>query len=139
MRGCLGLGPIGSASVGESPPPGLNDELQKARVMRIFPLTDAMLAGPQVLGDKLARLLLCDLYQWNDHLSGSPSKLGLPVLLDGWWTAGWSSSSAGKLWGGRCLIIPIPFGCALDMVTAMSYDPPPPQFGACQVQVFSPH
>lgn len=87
MRGFLCLGPIGSASVGESPPPGLNDEwikdeLQKARVMGIFSLTDAMLADPQVLGDKLARLLLCDLYQWNDHLSGSPSKPGLPVLSD---------------------------------------------------------
>ncbi len=44
MRGFLGLAPVGSASVGESPPPlemWLRDDVQISRVKRIFPLSAA--------------------------------------------------------------------------------------------------
>ncbi|KAK2915699.1 hypothetical protein Q8A67_000073 [Cirrhinus molitorella] len=48
MRGFLGLAHVGSASVGESPPPldiWIKDDMQKARAERIFGLTDHMNAG----------------------------------------------------------------------------------------------
>lgn len=61
MRGFLTLGPVGCVNVAESPPPletWLKDELQKARVQRIFPLTDNLLAGPQVVDEELTKILL---------------------------------------------------------------------------------
>ncbi|KAL0150375.1 hypothetical protein M9458_054192, partial [Cirrhinus mrigala] len=71
MRGFLGLGPVGSASVGESPPPldtWIRDDLQKLRVERIFPLSDLVYAGAKVVGEELVKILLGDLYQRNDRL-----------------------------------------------------------------------
>ncbi|KAF4115350.1 hypothetical protein G5714_002839 [Onychostoma macrolepis] len=86
MRGFLGLAPIGSATVGESPPlleTWLKDDLQKAGVQSIFPLTDSLLAGPQVVGEELTKILLCDLYQRNDrlaveYLKGPDCPIGMP-------------------------------------------------------------
>lgn len=70
-RGFLGLAPIGSASVGESPPPleiWFRDEVQKARVSRVFPLTDCLQAGSDVIGEALIKVLLGDLYERNEFL-----------------------------------------------------------------------
>lgn len=94
MRGFLCLGPIGSASVGESPPPletWTKDEVQKARVLRLFPLTDSLAAGHQIVGEQMARILLCDLYQRDAPLPGQSLKG--PALPFGRSTAGRSQSS----------------------------------------------
>lgn len=71
MRGFLGLSHVGSASVGESPPPleiWLHDDVQKARVERIFALSDCVTAGQVVVGEQLLRILMSDLYGRNDRL-----------------------------------------------------------------------
>lgn len=71
MRGVLGLSPIGSASVGEGPPPldtWIKEEFQRQRVLRLFPLSDCLLAGPQVVGEELVKILFCDLHERNDRV-----------------------------------------------------------------------
>lgn len=53
-RGFLGLSPVGSASVGESPPPlkiWINDPIQRMRIERIFPFTETLQAEPAVIGE----------------------------------------------------------------------------------------
>lgn len=64
------LRPVGSASVGESPPleHWLQDDLQKTSVERISPLSYCLLAGPQVIGEELVKILLCDFYQRDECL-----------------------------------------------------------------------
>ncbi len=72
MRGFLGLAPVGSASVGESPTPldiWLRDDVQISRVKRILLLSDCLNGGHQVIGEELARVLLCDLSECNDWVS----------------------------------------------------------------------
>ncbi|MGL5643877.1 MAG: hypothetical protein ACRCW3_03860 [Metamycoplasmataceae bacterium] len=72
QRGFLGLSAVGSASVGEDPPPletWIADPLQRMRIHRIFPLTDALDAGPAVIGEALVKVLLCDLHERNDRIS----------------------------------------------------------------------
>ncbi|KAK2885211.1 hypothetical protein Q8A67_016048 [Cirrhinus molitorella] len=71
QRGFLGLSPIGSASVGENPPPintWISDPLQQMRVQRIFTFTEALDAGSMVLGQALVQVLLCDLHERNDRI-----------------------------------------------------------------------
>lgn len=66
MRGVLGLSPIGSASVGEGPPPldtWIKEEFQRQREF-----SDCLLAGPQVVGEELVKILFCDLHERNDRV-----------------------------------------------------------------------
>lgn len=117
MRGFLSLGPIGIASVGESPPPletWLKDDLQK--------VTDSLLAGPQVVGEELTKILLCDLYQRNDRLTveslkGPDSPIGRLVDCR---TVGEFCKEVCKR---KAFEYPHTFGRALKMVTSLSYDP----------------
>ncbi len=70
-RGFLGLAPHNSASLEESPPPlhhWTRDELQKPRIARIWPLCQALEAGPAVVGAALIKVLLGDLYKRNVQL-----------------------------------------------------------------------
>ncbi|RXN18886.1 hypothetical protein ROHU_001960 [Labeo rohita] len=84
QRGFLGLSPIGSASVGESPPPlqtWIKDPNQRLRVERIFAFTDTLDANPSVIGDALVRLLLSDLHERNDRISVDLLRQVEPPLL----------------------------------------------------------
>lgn len=125
MRGFLCLGPIGSASVGESPPPletWTKDEVQKARVLRLFPLTDSLAAGHQIVGEQMARILLCDLYQRDAPLPGQSLKgpaLPFGRLVD----CRSVSEFAREVADRRAFGYPLTFGRAVQMVTAMGYDP----------------
>lgn len=72
QRGFLGLSPVGSASVGEDPPPietWITEPLQQMRIRRIFTFTETLHAGPAVLGNSLIQVLLCDLHERNEKIS----------------------------------------------------------------------
>ena len=76
-RGFIGLAPHNSASCEESPPPlhhWTRDELQKVRIQRLWPLCQALQAGPAVLGVALIKVLLGDLYKRNVQLPWSVLK-----------------------------------------------------------------
>ncbi|CAM4652162.1 unnamed protein product [Leuciscus chuanchicus] len=125
MRGFLCFGPIGGASVGESPPPidiWTKDEVQKTRVLRLFPLTDSMLAGPQIIGEHLVRILICDLHQRDigmpvESLRGRTLQFGRLVDCRS------VSEFAREIVGRNAFGYPLTFGRAVQMVTAMSFDP----------------
>ncbi|CAM4733370.1 unnamed protein product [Leuciscus chuanchicus] len=125
MRGFLCLGPIGSASVGESPPPldtWTKDGVQKARVLRLFPLTDSLLAGPQIIGEQLVRILLCDMHQRDENLpceslKGRTCPFGRLVDFRT------VSEFAREVVGRKAFGYPLTFGRAVKMVTAASHDP----------------
>lgn len=71
-RGFLGLSPVGSASVGEDPPPietWITDPVQQMRIRRIFPFTETLNATPAVIGTALVQVLLCDLHERNAKIS----------------------------------------------------------------------
>ncbi|XDV36630.1 hypothetical protein PO909_006376 [Leuciscus waleckii] len=127
MRGFLGLSPIGSASVGEGPPPlepWIKEELQRLRVLRLFPLSDCLLAGPQVVGEELVRILLSDLlymrgmtgFRWT--LGKGPDR---PIgRLSDCRTVGELSREVCESKGFG---YPHTFGRAVEMVTSFSLDP----------------
>ncbi len=125
MRGFLGLAPVGSASVGESPPPlemWLRDDVQISRVKRIFPLSDCLNGGHQVIGETLTRVLLCDLYGRNDrvsteHLKGPERPYG--NLVD----CRTVSEFARELCERKAFGYPHTFGRAIAMVTSFGKDP----------------
>lgn len=90
MRGFLGLAPVGR---------------------RIFPLTDSLLAGAQVVCEELTKI---DLYQRNDRLpvkslKGPERPIG--HLVDCWTVGEFQRKAFGY---------PHTFGRALEMVTSMS-------------------
>ncbi|CAM4428180.1 unnamed protein product [Leuciscus chuanchicus] len=83
-RGFLGLSPVGSASVGESPPPikiWISDPIQRMRIERIFPFTDTLEAGPAVIREALVRVILSDLHDINEGISIQSLKDDAPPLL----------------------------------------------------------
>lgn len=83
-RDFLGLSPIGSASIGESPPPikiWINDPIQIMRVERIFPFTETLQSEPAVIGEAQLWVILSDLYDRNEGISIHHFKAGgLPLL-----------------------------------------------------------
>ncbi|XDV46702.1 hypothetical protein PO909_014539 [Leuciscus waleckii] len=125
MRGFLGLSLIGSACVGEGPPPletWIKEELQRLRVLRLFPLTDCLLAGPQVVGEELVRILLSDLYERNDRIpmdswKGPDRPIG---RLTDCRTVGELSREVCESKGFG---YPHTFGRVVEMVTSISLDP----------------
>ncbi|KAL1268905.1 hypothetical protein QQF64_031194 [Cirrhinus molitorella] len=83
-RGFLGLSPVGSARVGEDPPPietWISDPLQRMRVRRIFPLTDALDACPAIIAQALINVLLCNLHERNDRIPVESYKQSAPPLM----------------------------------------------------------
>ncbi|MGL5591361.1 MAG: hypothetical protein ACRDCF_01340 [Mycoplasmoidaceae bacterium] len=125
QRGFLGLSPVGSASVGESPPPldtWFKDPIQQTRVLRIFPLTDALQADPSVIGESLVQVLLKDLHERNDRIPTHALKEATPPMF-------------GKLVGCRTVTdfsrdlaernafkYPHTFGRAIQLVRAAGHD-----------------
>lgn len=84
QRGFLGLSPVGSASVGESPPPlkrWINDPNQRQRIERLFPLINALQVSPAVVGENLLKVLLSDLHDRNDRINIQALKEQTPPLL----------------------------------------------------------
>lgn len=82
-RGFLGLSPVGSASVGESPPPikiWISEPIPTTRIERIFPFTDTLEAGPAVIGEALVRVILSDLHDINEGISIQSLKGDAPPL-----------------------------------------------------------
>lgn len=125
MRGILGLSPIGSASVGEGPPPlstWIKDELQRLRVLRLFPLTDCLQAGTQVVGDELVRILLCDLYQRNDRIPMSSWK-GPDRPIGNLSDCRSVGELAREVCDNKAFGYPHTFGRAVEIVTSFSFDP----------------
>ncbi|KAK9951798.1 hypothetical protein ABG768_028201 [Culter alburnus] len=121
MRGFLGLGPIGSTSVGGPLPP----LTYGSRILyrRHVYLTDTLNPGPVIVGEQLVRILLCDLYQWDEHMPGQSLKgKECPFgghLVDCRTVMEFSREVVGQ----KAFRYPLTFGRAVDMVTAMGYDP----------------
>ena len=70
-RGILGLAPVNSATLEDTPPPLLywtKDEKQKARIQRVFAFADYVEAAFPVVGKRLLRVVLSDLLE-NNNLS----------------------------------------------------------------------
>ncbi|XP_047665816.1 uncharacterized protein LOC125140694 [Tachysurus fulvidraco] len=124
QRGFIGLAPVGSASVGDSPPPittWIHDPVQQLRIERIFPFTESLQAGPSVVGDSLVLVLLGDMYEKNEELPLQTLKTTLPAggkLLCARSVADFSKELAEK----KAFRYPHTFGRAIEMAQSEGHD-----------------
>lgn len=124
-RGFLGLSPVGSASVGESPPLikiWISDTIQRLRIERIFPFTDTLEAGPAVIGEALVRVILSDLHDINEGISIQSLKGDAPPLLSKLVGCRTVEQLCRNLSERKGFDYPRTFGRALEMARAAGHD-----------------
>ncbi len=125
QRGFLGLSPIGSASVGVSPPPlqiWITEPIQRLRVERIFDFTDTLDAAPSVIGQALIRVLLCDLHERNDRISFDGLKQPEPPLLTKIVGCRTTQDLSKDLAERKGFGYPHTFGRALELTNSVGHD-----------------
>lgn len=121
----LGLSPVGSASVGDSPPPikiWISDTIQRQRIERIFPFTDTLEAGPAVIGEALVRVTLSDLHDTNEGISIQSLKGDAPPLLSKLVGCRTVEQLCRDLSERKGFDYPMTFGRALEMARAEGHD-----------------
>lgn len=125
QRGFLGLSPVGSTSVGESPPPlkiWINDPIQRQRIERLFPLTNALQASPAVVGENLLKVLLSDLHDRNDRLNIQALKQQTPPLLAKLIGCRTKQQFCRELSERKAFNHPLAFGRAVELAQSAGHD-----------------
>ncbi len=127
VRGFLGLAPVRSSSVGQSPPPlsmWLSDNVQRLRVARVFTFSESLHAVPAVVGDALVLLLLCDLHERNDRINLASLKTTDPPTFMAKLVGCRSTSElSNELIARKGFQYPLTFARALQLMLAHGHDP----------------
>lgn len=125
QRGFLGLSPMRSASVNESPPPlkiWINDPIQRQRIERLFPLIDALQVYPAVVGENLLKVLLSDLHDRNDRLNIQALKEQTPPLLAKLIGCRTKQQFCRELSERKAFNHPLTFGRAVELAQSAGHD-----------------